>query len=154
MFEGESTRVGILIETLLPKDTNQYGSIFGGIIMSIMDKAAGVAAWRYCKKRVVTAGVEAITFHTPIQVGEVVKTTATIIYTGRSSMDIEVIVEVADLMNDTQRLAVSGFLTMVAVDDRDQPTSIPCYTPETEEDKNKYRQAEIRRLRRKDIEEV
>lgn len=52
MFEGESTRVGILIETLLPKDTNSDGYIFGGIIMSIMDKAAGVAAWRYSKKRV------------------------------------------------------------------------------------------------------
>ncbi len=108
-----------------------------------------MAAWRYCKKRVVTAGVEAITFHTPIQVGEVVKTTATIIYTGRSSMDIKVIVEVADLMNDTQRLASSGFLTMVAVDDQDRPVPIPCYMPETEADREEYRQAEIRRSRRK-----
>lgn len=149
MFEGESERVGTLIETLLPKDTNVYGYIFGGIIMSIMDKAAGVAAWRYCKKRVVTAGVEAITFHTPIHVGEVVKATATIIYTSRSSMDMEVLVETADVMNDTQRLAASGFITMVAVDDRDRPTSIARYTPETEEEQNKYRQAEIRRSRRK-----
>ena len=149
MFEGESTRVGTLIETLLPKDTNQYGSIFGGIIMSIMDKAAGIAAWRYCKKRVVTAGVEAITFHTPIQVGEVVKATATIVYTGRSSMDIEVLVEAADLMNNTQRLATSGFLTMVAVDDQDRPVPIPCYIPKTEADRVEHQQAVIRRARRK-----
>ena len=43
-----------LIETLLPKDTNGYGNIFGGVIMSIMDKTAGVACWRYARKRVVT----------------------------------------------------------------------------------------------------
>ncbi len=149
MFEEESTRVGTLIETLLPKDTNPYGYIFGGIIMSIMDKAAGIAGWRYCKKRVVTAGVEAITFYTPIQVGEVVKAVATIIYTGRSSMGIEVLVEVSDLMNDTQRLAVSGFITMVALDDRGRPSSIPCYMPKTEEDREKHRHAEIRRSRRR-----
>jgi acyl-CoA hydrolase len=149
MFEGETNRVGTLIETLLPKDTNSHGSIFGGIIMSIMDKAAGVAAWQYAKNPVVTAGVEGITFHTPIQVGEVVKAVATIVYTGRSSMDIEVLVEAADVIAGTQRLAASGIFTMVAVDAGGQTIPVPTFTPETEVDWEKYRQAETRRAARK-----
>lgn len=53
------------------------------------------------QKEGVTAGVEVITFHTPIQVGEIIKTTASIVYTVRSSMEIEVIVEAADVMKNS-----------------------------------------------------
>jgi acyl-CoA hydrolase len=149
MFAGESNRVGILIETLLPKDTNSHGSIFGGIIMSIMDKAAGVAAWKYAQNPVVTAGVEQITFHTPIQVGEVVRATATVIYTGRTSIDIEVLVEATEIIGNTKRVAASGIFTMVAIDAAKRAKAVPAFTPETALEKKKYQAAAARRSVRK-----
>lgn len=134
-----------LIETLLPKDTNSYGNIFGGVIMSIMDKTAGVVCWRYARKRVVTACAQRITFHTPINVGEVIYSRATIIHVGRSSMEVEVEVETENVMDGNKHLAASGIFTMVAVDENWHPSQVPSWQPVTEADWEKWREVEHRR---------
>lgn len=136
-----------LIETLLPKDTNSYGNIFGGVIMSIMDKTAGVACWRYSRKRVVTACAQRITFHTPINVGEVIYSRATIIHVGRSSMEVEVEVETENVIDGSKRLAASGVFTMVAVDENWHPSPVPAWQPVTEAELEKWREVETRRKR-------
>lgn len=145
MPHGKSPRENTLIETLLPKDTNASGHIFGGVVMSLMDKAAAVASWRYSKQRVVTAGAEEITFVTPIHVGEVVRANATVIYTGRTSMDVEVIVEAENIFEESSRLAATGLFIMVAVDDQGKPTPIPQWEPDTEEEKKKHKEGLERR---------
>lgn len=134
-----------LIETLLPKDTNAAGHIFGGVVMSLMDKSSAVTALRFCKKRVVTASADQITFHSPIYVGEVLESKATLVYTGKSSMDIEVIVKIENIMDGTSRIGASGFFTMVAVNEDGKPSSVPAYQPETDEARKKYQQAIQRR---------
>lgn len=134
-----------LIETLLPKDTNAYGNIFGGVIMSIMDKTAGVVCWRYARKRVVTACAQRITFHTPINVGEVIYSRATIIHVGRSSMEVEVEVETENVMDGNKHLAASGVFTMVAVDENWHPSPVPSWQPVTEAELEKWREVENRR---------
>jgi acyl-CoA thioesterase YciA len=148
-FTSSPRRVGTLIETLHPKDTNPDGQIFGGVIMSIMDKTAGVAGWGYAKKRVVTASAERITFHSPVLVGEVVKSTATVVYTGRTSMDVEVVVEVENLIAETSRLGASGIFTMVALNDEGRPVPIPQWVPVNKEDLVKFNQAKDRRRQRR-----
>lgn len=145
MPNENTPRESVLIETLLPKDTNAAGHIFGGVVMSLMDKAAAVAAMRYVKKRVVTASAEEITFMSPIHVGEVVKAKANIVYTGRTSMDIEVNVEVENIFKESNRLAASGLFVMVAVDEEGHPLPIPHWEPDTEAGKVKYREALERR---------
>ncbi|MBJ6799970.1 acyl-CoA thioesterase [Geomonas propionica] len=134
-----------LIETLLPKDTNSYGNIFGGVIMSIMDKTAGVVCWRYSRKRVVTACAQRITFHTPINVGEVIYSRATIIHVGHSSMEVEVEVEAENVTDGNKRLAASGVFTMVAVDENWHPAPVPQWQPVTEAELEKWREVEKRR---------
>ena len=141
-------RKAMLIETLLPKDTNGYGNIFGGVIMSIMDKTAGVACWRYSKKRVVTACAQRISFHAPINMGEVVYSRATIIHVGRCSMEVEVEVEVENVIEGTKRRGASGMFTMVAVDENWRPTPVPPWQPATEAELEKWRQVEKRRRSR------
>lgn len=148
MPEGRAPRESVLIETLLPKDTNAAGHIFGGVVMSLMDKAAAVAALRYVKKRVVTASAEHINFVTPIHVGEVVKARAKIIYTGRSSMDVEVTVEVENIFEESTRLAASGLFVMVAVNEQGHPSEIPHWEPESAEEIRKYQAAQERRQSR------
>jgi len=144
-MDEDSRRRGELIQVLDPKDTNVYGNIFGGVIMSMMDKAAAIVAWRYARLRVLTAGVDRIAFHSPIQVGEVVRASSTIVYVGRSSMEVEVVVSVQNLITGEDRIAASGFLTMVAVDDVWRPTEIPGWQPVAEEDVAKWREAAERR---------
>lgn len=138
-------RTAELIETLLPKDTNSYGNIFGGVIMSIMDKTAGVVCWRYARKRVVTACAQRISFHAPINVGEVVYSRATIIYVGRTSMEVEVEVEAENVIDGTTRRAASGYFTMVAVDENWHPSPVPQWQPVTEAEIEKWREVEHRR---------
>jgi acyl-CoA thioesterase YciA len=74
----------------MPADTNPYGDIFGGWLMSMMDSAAGTVAARYSRGRAVTIAVDGMTFHRPVKVGDVVSVYADVISTGRSSMKIEV----------------------------------------------------------------
>src|SRR4051812_7687413 len=100
----ELRRTGELIATLDPKDTNVYGNIFGGVIMSLMDKAAAVAAWRYARMRVLTASVNEIVFHSPIRVGEIVRAAATVVYVGRTSLEVEVVVEAENVVTGDIRL--------------------------------------------------
>lgn len=134
-----------LIETLLPKDTNSYGNIFGGVIMSMMDKTAGVVCWRYSKKRVVTASAHEVTFHTGISLGEVVHCRATIVHVGRCSMEVELEVEVENVVAETMRRAASGMFTMVAVDGDLKPSPVPPWQPQTDQEREKWRQVEQRR---------
>jgi acyl-CoA thioesterase YciA len=148
-MNGERRRTGELIATLDPKDTNVYGNIFGGVIMSLMDKAAAVAAWRYARMRVLTASASEITFLSPIRVGEVVRAAATVVHVGQTSMDTEVLVEAENVVTGDVRPAASGYFTMVAVDDEWRPAPLPPWRPETEEDCRKWEAAEERRRERK-----
>ena len=137
-----------LIETLLPKDTNPAGSIFGGVLMSLMDKAAAVTAWRYARSQVVTAGAEEIAFLRPVRVGEVVKVAAEIVYTGRTSMDLEVLVVAEDVLSGRCYEAARGCFTMVALDDAGRPTEVPPWQPATDGQLRRYEAARQRRERR------
>lgn len=135
-----------LVVTLLPKDTNAHGHIFGGVVMSLMDQAAAVVAMRYSGCRVVTASADEITFCTPILVGEVLTAKATIVYTGKTSIDLEVKVQAENILKEHNRLAVKGFFTMVALNDQGKPTLIPPMVVETEIEKERYLQAERKRM--------
>ena len=74
----------------MPADTNPYGDIFGGWLLSMMDSAAGSVASRHSRGRAVTIAVEAMTFHRPVFVGDEVSVYATLVATGSTSMTIEV----------------------------------------------------------------
>jgi len=74
----------------MPADTNPYGDIFGGWLLSQMDSAAGTVASRYSKGRAVTIAVDGMTFHRPVRVGDVLSVYADVVSVGRTSMKIEV----------------------------------------------------------------
>ncbi|UAK26442.1 acyl-CoA thioesterase [Sphingomonas nostoxanthinifaciens] len=74
----------------MPADTNPYGDIFGGWLLSQMDSAAGTVAAQYSGGRAVTIAIDGMTFHRPVKVGDVVSVYAEVVSTGRSSMKIEV----------------------------------------------------------------
>lgn len=77
-----------MTELVLPNDTNLLGNLLGGRLMHWMDIAAGMSASRYANKVVVTAAVDNLLFHHPVKLGELVNLKAIVTWTGRTSMEI------------------------------------------------------------------
>ena len=114
-----------LLESVFPTDTNPRGNLFGGTLVSWMDKAAGFAAMRRARSTVVTAAIEDIAFSVPIVVGDLVEVNARVISVGRSSMRIRVEVSKEDPIAGTSELCTVGHFTMVAIGPDRRPVPVP-----------------------------
>jgi acyl-CoA thioesterase YciA len=86
---------------LLPKDTNAYGTIFGGVILSHIDLASAIAAVRVAPHRYVTAAMREVEFHQPVLVGDVVSFYVETVRVGRTSVTVRVSVEAERLTAGT-----------------------------------------------------
>jgi len=113
------------IEMIFPEHANHYGTLFGGNALSLMGKAAFVAATRRARTAVVMASSDKIDFHVPVRVGELVELDARVARVGRASMTVEVEVTAEALLTGERRLAMRGSFEMVAVDASGKPIAIP-----------------------------
>jgi len=119
---AEPTR---FIEMVFPEHANHYGTLFGGHALSLMGKAAFVAATRRARCAVVMATSDKVEFHEPVRVGELVELIACVERVGRSSMTVAVNVIAERLVTGQRRIAMQGSFEMVAVDGAGRPTPIP-----------------------------
>ncbi|KJY88649.1 acyl-CoA hydrolase [Vibrio neptunius] len=117
-----------------PGDVNFGGKVHGGAVMKWIDLAAyaNAAAWsgKYC----ITAYAGGIRFVAPIHVGNLVEVSAKVIYTGKTSMHIAIDVQASDPKELKNRLTTHCIVIMVAVDGEGQPSPVPEWVPETEDD--------------------
>jgi acyl-CoA hydrolase len=137
-----------LAQLMHPADASFQGNIHGGLIMRLIDEAAGTAAYRFCRRRVVTAHIDSIDFHHPVHIGDVVMLKSSVNYAGRTSMEIGVRVEAENLATGEVIHTNSAYLVFVALDNDGRPTTVPELVPETEEEKRRSAEAERRRARR------
>lgn len=112
------------IEMVFPEQANHYGTLFGGNALSLMGKAAFVAATRRARVPVVMARSEKVEFHVPVRVGELVELTAQITRVGRSSMTVTVDAVSEELITGKRRLALRGSFEMVAVNGTGNPVPV------------------------------
>lgn len=112
------------LEMIFPEQSNHYGTLFGGTALSLMGKAAFIAASRYARQAVVMAASDCVEFHVPVKVGQLVELDARIVRTGRSSMTVEVGVIAETLLSGERQLAMTGRFEMVAVDAAGHPTPL------------------------------
>jgi len=113
----------------MPRDTNPYGTIFGGVILSYIDQAGFVEARRHGAHRWVTASIERVDFHAPVQLGDIVNLYSQTQRTGTKSVTVRVEVE-AERHDTGKAVSVtSATLTLVAVDASGRP--IPFRSPPT-----------------------
>lgn len=133
---------------MLPQDANLLGHVFGGVILSLMDKTAAVSAFRHARLPVVTVSIDRVDFREPIRLGDLVVMKSSINYVGRTSMEVGVRVEAEDLLTGSRRHTNSCYLTFVAVDDAGRPVEAPSIVPETEAERRRYAAAQDRRKRR------
>lgn len=141
----------LMTELVLPSHTNDLGTIFGGTIMAWIDIAGAIAARRYARAPVVTLSIDYLQFFVPIKIGYVVRTHARVTYVGRTSMEVEAIVEAENPSTGEIRKATQAYLTYVAVDEFGRPKPVPPHQPNTPEEKDEAKEAEDRRSRRLEL---
>lgn len=135
----------IIAQEMNPQDANPAGNVHGGVIMKLIDTAAGVVAKRHAGSNVVTASIDSLDFHHPVYVGDVVFFKASINYVGNTSMEVGVRVEAENPITGEIRHTASAYLTFVALDENGKPRKVPPIIVETEEEKRRYKDAERRR---------
>src|SRR4051794_17146696 len=126
-------------------DANTAGNVHGGRIMYLCDEVAGLAAIRHCGTRVVTAGMDRMTFLDPVYVGQLVTFRATVNAAWRTSVEVGVRVEAENVRSREVRHVSTAYLTMVALGDDGRPTPVPELGPETETERRRQREAQVRR---------
>jgi acyl-CoA hydrolase len=138
----------ITAQMMIPQDANPAGNVHGGVIVKIIDEAAGVVAARHSRSNVVTASIDRMDFHTPVFVGDLLFFKASLNFTGRTSMEIGVRVEAENLMTGEVRHAASAYLTYVAIDRSGHPRQIAPLIVESGDEVRRNREAKARREQR------
>lgn len=140
----------VLSEVIQPSQANPAGTAHGGEIMKIMDSCGSVAAKRHARTNVVTVRVDELMFYEPIHIGELVVCEAQLVFTGRTSMEVEITVVVENLSKDQPaRTALKAFFTYVALDENGKPCSVPQLLIETLEEKEAFEERRQKYLDRK-----
>lgn len=124
----EPRRLALRVVTL-PKDTNQYGTIFGGVILSYIDQAGFVEARRHGVHRWVTVAVDRVEFKKPVHLGDVVGFYAQTVRAGTTSVTVRVEVEAERYLTGEVVPVTEASLTLVSVDPTGKP--IPFTSPPT-----------------------
>jgi uncharacterized protein (TIGR00369 family) len=140
----EESRV-VMAQVMNPQDANPAGNVHGGVIMKLIDTAAGTVAIRHARSNVVTASIDRLDFHQPVFIGDLVILKASLNFAGRTSMEIGVRVEAENSMTGDVRHTSSAYLTFVALDKSGRPNQVPALILETEEDCRRNEEAKSRR---------
>ncbi|MGD9504943.1 MAG: acyl-CoA thioesterase [Syntrophobacteraceae bacterium] len=131
-----------------PQDANPAGNVHGGVIMKLIDTAAGTVAARHARSNVVTASIDRLDFLGPVFIGDLVTLRACINYTGRTSMEVGVRVEAETIPTNYVRHTASAYLTFVSLDREGRPTETPPITPKTDVETRRNQEAAARRKMR------
>ncbi len=147
MNEGNSVRDSavVLTQIMTPQDANIAGNIHGGVIMKMIDNAAGIAAVRHTRSNVVTASIDRLSFHNPVFIGDLVSFRASINMTGHTSMEIGVRVESENLITGVTKHIASAYLTFVSLDETGKPKKVPPVLLESDDEVRRNIEAKDRK---------
>ena len=151
MTEGKPVRESQvqLAQAMGIEDSNLAGHVHGGVIMKLVDTAAGYAAIRHSGGPVVTAAVDEMSFVAPVHVGDLVTVKASVNGVGRTSMEVGVRVETESVLSGRRAHTSSAYLVFVALDpETDRPRPVPPVIPETDDERRRLREAALRRQSR------
>lgn len=155
-MEGKpaSASRSVMTDIVLPPDTNNHGTIFGGRVMAYVDKIASIAAMRHARMAVVTASSDSLDFLGPVTVGEAIRLEAYVTWTHKTSMEVYVKIESENLLTGEVNLTATSYLTFVALGEDGHPQPVPPVIPETDQEWWHYNTAparyEIRKRRKRE----
>ena len=135
----------VLLNEVFPGHTNALNTLYGGRLMSIMDTAAGMSASKFAHREFVTVSVDALKFRRPAFQGDVIRTTARVVWTSPRTAGVHVVSCRLSRSEWEGEEICSGFYFMVAIDESMKPVQIPQFTPETDEEKALWEMADTAR---------
>ena len=127
---------------------NNAGYVHGGTIMRLVDTAAGIAAVRHARRRVVTAAMDDMSFLAPVYIGDLVTVEAMVNDAHHTSMEIGVRVDVETVPTGEHRHVASAHLVFVGLDEEGRPAPVPPVIAETDQERRRQAEAKIRREQR------
>lgn len=140
-----SESVAVMSELMMPHQVNNLGHVFGGELLSMVDRAAAVAAMRHAGRATVTVSIDRVVFEKPIYTGELVTCTARVNFVGRTSMEVGVNVVAENLLSGEKRLTNTCLLTFVAIDRDHRPAPVRPLDLSDPEDERRAREGRRRR---------
>jgi len=138
----------IMHELILPNDTNNLNTVFGGKVMQYMDLCAAMSAYKFSRTAVVTASVDRLDFLAPARVGDMLILKSSVNYTHNSSMEVGVRIDAENAKTGEIRHTASAYLTFVALTDNGKPCKISNIIPENDDEKRRYEEGEVRHKQR------
>jgi acyl-CoA hydrolase len=138
----------VIARWMTPVDANSAGFVHGGTVMKLCDDAAGVAALKHSRCRVVTAGMDRMTFLEPVEIGELLTLKAAVNAVWRTSMEVGVRVVAERPRTGEVRHTSTAYVTMVALDDDGRPTEIAPLLTSGADERRREREAQTRRRNR------
>lgn len=137
-----------LAQLMQPEHANPLGNVHGGWIMKLVDECGALACMRHARQRVVTVAIDRMTFRQPIKVGELVTLNAQVTYTGRTSIEVEVLVESENPITGQRTHTNTAYAVYVALDETGNPSPVPPVFGETSEEQEKLEAGKKRQLQR------
>lgn len=140
-----------MTELMMPGHVNNVGNVFGGVILSMVDRAAAVAAMRHAGSHCVTVSIDQVDFREPIYAGELVVCRALVNFVGRTSMEIGVCVEAENPMTGERRITNDCLLTFVAIGENGRPIPVRPLELSTDDERDRFEAAKQRRKLRRAV---
>jgi acyl-CoA hydrolase len=131
-----------------PQSQNVAGTLFGGVLLGFIDRAAAFCAMKHAGRPVVTKSFDEVEFNEPIYIGELVIAMASVNFTGRTSMEVGVRVCAQNPVTGQERHTNTCYCTFVALDEKGRPAPVPPVLPETEEEQARFAAGQRRREER------
>lgn len=137
----------VIADLMMPHHANglRQPSVFGGVIMSMVDRCAALSAMKHAGRQCTTLSIDRILFKEPIRVGELVEVRSRVVFAGRTSMAVVAHVYAENLITGRRRYTNECWLTFVALDDDGKPAAVPPIRPETDDDRSLHEIAARRR---------
>ena len=143
---GESQ--AIMSELMMPNMANNFGNVFGGVILSLVDRVGAVAATRHARLPCVTVSIDRVDFLEPIHLGELVTARANVNFVGRTSMEVGVRIDAENLITGELRHTNSCYVIYVGLGEKGRPVPVPGVTPESDVEERWFEGGKVRRARR------
>lgn len=138
----------IMHELILPNDTNNLDTVFGGKVMQYMDLCAAMSAYKFARTAVVTASVDRLDFLAPARVGDMLILKSSVNYSHNSSMEVGVRIDAENVKTGKRHHTATAYLTFVSLDEDGNSQKIPSIIPESEDEKRRYGEGEQRHAQR------
>ena len=138
----------IMHELILPNDTNNLDTVFGGKVMQYMDLCAAMSAYKFARTAVVTASVDRLDFLAPARVGDMLILKSSVNYSHNTSMEIGVHIDAENVKTGKRRHTASAYLTFVSLDSNGKPQKVDDIIPESDDEKRRYNEGKERHMQR------